>query len=93
MGVSLPLPNMPMLGYDFFLSFFWLLFSLHFNRKKYTGSTCVFSLSYLLKWFLENDLDTPISILCGCIVRKIRTVFTMWVIFLRCDQSGRVFCR
>lgn len=59
MGVSLPLPNMPMLGYDFFLSFFWLLFSLHFNRKKYTGSTCVFSLSYLLKWFLENDLDTP----------------------------------
>lgn len=59
MGVSLPLPNMPMLGYDFFLSFFWLLFSLHFNRKKYTGSACVFSLSYLLKWFLENDLDTP----------------------------------
>lgn len=59
MGVSLPLPNMPMLGYDFFLSFFWLLFSLHFNRKKYTGSACVFALSYLLKWFLENDLDTP----------------------------------
>ena len=59
MGVSLPLPNMPMLGYDFFLSFFWFLFSLHFNRKKYTGSACVFSLSYLLKWFLENDLDTP----------------------------------
>ena len=59
MGVSLPLPNMPMLGYDFFLSFFWLLFLLHFNRKEYTGSVCVFSLSYLLKWFLENDLDTP----------------------------------
>ena len=59
MGVSLPLPNMTMLGYDFFLSFFWLLFSLHFNRKKYTGSACVFALSYLLKWFLENDLDTP----------------------------------
>ena len=59
MGVPLPLPNMPMLGYDFFAFFFWLLFSLHFNRKKYTGSACVFSLSYLLKRFLENDLDTP----------------------------------
>lgn len=88
MGVPLPLPNMPMLGYDFFAFFFWLLFSLHFNRKKYTGSACVFSLSYLLKRFLENDLD-----LRGCIVRKIRAVFSMWVIFLRCDQSGRVFCR
>lgn len=39
--------------------FFWLLFLLHFNRKEYTGSACVFSLSYLLKWFLQNDLDTP----------------------------------
>lgn len=76
-----------------FLSLFLASFLVTFQQKKYTGSACVFSLSYLLKWFLENDLDTPISILCGCIVRKIRTVFTMWVIFLRCDQSGRVFCR
>ena len=62
MGVLLPLPNIcpcsDTISFSFFF-FFWLRFSLHFNRKEYPGSACVFSLSYLLKWFLENDLDTP----------------------------------
>ena len=42
-----------------FLSLFLASFLVTFQQKKYTGSACVFSLSYLLKWFLENDLDTP----------------------------------
>ena len=49
---------MPMLRYNFFLSSFFASFLVTFQQEKYTGTSCVFFLSYLLKWFLENDVDT-----------------------------------